>query len=336
MRFLIPYVIVASFVAAPSAQAQTSPQAGRLKIVVVEGEGAVNIIQAGTAVAPVIEVRDRNDQPVAGAVVTFAIRNGRAGFSGARTLTVTTNAVGRATASGFAPTGTGAVQISASAVAQGQTVTATIAQMNVATAAQAAGASGAGGAGAGGAGGAGGGGGIGIGTASVIGGAAVGGTLVAREVIGGEQRYVGSFSVTYATVFTTRLPPFNTCQNNQRSDGTITLVLTEDNGTVTAEGVIEATDFNLSTTCPNGPPPGQSGSPDRDTFTMTGTTANFAYTFHEAQATPNNGTQEDTLTMTASLANDVVTLTLSFTETTSSPTTTSIQTFSQPVTLRRD
>ena len=95
-----------------------SPQpsnAAALKIVVVEGEGAVNIIQQKTAVAPVIEVRDRNDQPVSGAVVKFAIQKGKASFDGARTLTVTTNAAGRVTATGLTATGKGALQIGASA-----------------------------------------------------------------------------------------------------------------------------------------------------------------------------------------------------------------------------
>src|SRR6185436_15590098 len=91
-----------------------APQTARgaaLKIVVVEGEGAVNIIQQKTAVAPVIEVRDRNDQPVSGALVRFAIRQGRASFSGARTLSVTTDDAGRATATGLAATSRGALQI---------------------------------------------------------------------------------------------------------------------------------------------------------------------------------------------------------------------------------
>jgi hypothetical protein len=88
-----------------SAGAQTS--AG-LRIVVVEGEDAVNIVQQKTAVAPVIEVRDRNDQPVAGAVVRFAITKGRATFNGARTITITTNAAGRAAVTGLTPTGSGA------------------------------------------------------------------------------------------------------------------------------------------------------------------------------------------------------------------------------------
>ena len=89
-----------------------------LKIVVVDGEGAVNIIQQKTAVAPVIEVRDRNDQPVSGALVRFAIGKGRASFNGVRTLSVTTDAAGRATATGLAATSRGALQITASATFQ--------------------------------------------------------------------------------------------------------------------------------------------------------------------------------------------------------------------------
>ena len=72
-----------------------------LRIVVIEGEGAVNIIQQKTAVAPVVEVRDRNNQPVAGAMVRFAITRGRATFAGARTLTVATDVAGRAAVSGL-------------------------------------------------------------------------------------------------------------------------------------------------------------------------------------------------------------------------------------------
>ncbi len=80
----------------PSALVRASvDQSAGLRIVVIEGEDAVNIIQQKTAVAPIVEVRDRNDQPVAGAIVRFAIHGGRATFGGAQTLTVTTNAVGR-------------------------------------------------------------------------------------------------------------------------------------------------------------------------------------------------------------------------------------------------
>lgn len=158
-----------------------------LRIVVIEGEDAVNIVQQKSAVAPIVEVRDRNDQPVAGAVVRFAIQGGRATFSGSRTLTVTTNLAGRAAVTGVTPTGSGALQISASAAFQGQTAAVTIAQTNVMTAAQVAGASGPGGSGgSAGAGGATAGGGTGGGlsatTIGIVGGAAAGGAVVRRRV----------------------------------------------------------------------------------------------------------------------------------------------------------
>src|SRR5262245_5774857 len=146
-----------------------------LRIVVVEGEDGVNIVQQKTAVAPVVEVRDRNDQPVSGAIVTFAIRSGRATFDGARTLTVTTNAAGRAVAAGLTPTGAGTVQIGASAAFQGQTAAVTIAQTNVMTAAQAASASTAGVA-------SGGGGGIGVGTIAAIGAGVAGGAVGYQQI----------------------------------------------------------------------------------------------------------------------------------------------------------
>lgn len=47
---------------------QGGPNAS-LKVLVIEGEAAVNIIQQKTAVAPVVEVRDRNDLPVPGVLL---------------------------------------------------------------------------------------------------------------------------------------------------------------------------------------------------------------------------------------------------------------------------
>jgi hypothetical protein len=161
---------------------------GGLRIVVVEGEDAVNIIQQRTAVAPLVEVRDRNNNPVAGALVTFSIQGGQnATFGGGlQSVIVTTNAAGRAAVTGLTPTASGAVQINVAATFQGQAATATITQTNFATAAQAAqaGASSAGtGGGSGGgsgstsAGSASGGGGGGISTttiAAIVGGAGAG------------------------------------------------------------------------------------------------------------------------------------------------------------------
>jgi hypothetical protein len=124
-----------------SARAQDgAAQITGLKIVVLEGEDAVNIIDKKTAVKPTVEVRDKNDLPVSGAMVTFMINGGRntATFAnGLRQVTVTTGSLGRATTE-LTPVGKGAFQIEARAAYQGQTATATIHQSNFATAAEAA------------------------------------------------------------------------------------------------------------------------------------------------------------------------------------------------------
>jgi hypothetical protein len=188
-----------------TARAVQSAQATGLKIVVIEGEDAVNVIQQKTAVAPVVEVRDRNDQPVAGAVVRFAIQGGRASFNGARAITVTTNAVGRAAVSSVTPASSGAFQITASAAFQGQTAVATIVQTNVMTVAEGAAASGAaggvsggggaaGGAGSGGAAGGAAGGGLSATTVGIVGGAIAGGAIATKEALGNS----GDNSVTYS------------------------------------------------------------------------------------------------------------------------------------------
>jgi PEGA domain len=199
-----------------SPRPQTAGQAA-LRIVVLEGEGAVNIIQQKTAVAPVVEVRDRNDQPVAGAVVRFAIRSGRATFSGARTISVTTDAGGRAVAAGFAPTGTGGLQIGATAAFQGQTAAVTIAQTTVTTAAQAAAASSAAGAGAGG------GSGLSATTLGVIAGAAAAGTVVGLKALAGGTTFRGDYSGQI--VMTAGIAPTVVCTFVETVNGTVTITL---------------------------------------------------------------------------------------------------------------
>jgi hypothetical protein len=152
---------------------------GALRIVVIEGEDAVNVIQQKTAVAPVVEVRDQNGLPVPGAVVRFTLGGGNASFAGgSQTLTITTNAAGRAAASAVNPLSSGSVQIQVQATFQGQSAAATIAQTNVATAAQASGtAASAGGGGAG----AGGGGVNGLAIAGIAGGVGAGAAVVAVQ-----------------------------------------------------------------------------------------------------------------------------------------------------------
>lgn len=130
-------MIALSLLALSSPASSFAQQALGLRIVVIEGEDSVNVIQQKTAVAPVVEVRDRNGNPVAGATVTFSVRGGRALLqNGARQLVVTTDAAGRATTA-LTPVGNGAVQIQATASVAGETVSTTISQVNVATAAEA-------------------------------------------------------------------------------------------------------------------------------------------------------------------------------------------------------
>src|SRR4029450_3019233 len=145
---MIIRAVVAAIILAGAGLANAQPPAP-LRVVVIEGEDAVNIIQQKTAVRPVVEVRDRNNLPVAGAIVTFSIEGGKAAtFGGASTLTVATNAAGQAAVTGLTPSAAGAFQIQVSAAFQGQVATATIAQTNVLTAAQAAAASASGASGA--------------------------------------------------------------------------------------------------------------------------------------------------------------------------------------------
>lgn len=111
-----------------------------LHIVVVDGESGVNIIQQKTAVSPIVEVRDRNNSPVVGAAVTFAVKGGNAKAllgNGARQLIATTDAAGRATVAEN-PLASGSFQIQVDAAFGGQTASTTIAQTNVMNAADAA------------------------------------------------------------------------------------------------------------------------------------------------------------------------------------------------------
>ncbi|HEY7191761.1 MAG TPA: hypothetical protein VH436_34665 [Vicinamibacterales bacterium] len=126
-----------------SAQQQRPAEASTgMRIVVLEGEDAVNLVQQKTAVRPLVEVRDSNNLPVAGATVLFTIvrTGGRSAVSfanGQSAVTVTTDAAGRAASSPLQATGNGAVRIDVRATYRGQVATATVSQTNFATAADA-------------------------------------------------------------------------------------------------------------------------------------------------------------------------------------------------------
>lgn len=114
-------------------RAQQAPSS--LGIVIVQGEGQINKIEEQGNLEPVIQVQDQNQRPVAGASVVFFLPNRGPGgtfFDGAKSLTVTTDAQGRATARGIRFNDvSGQMQIRVTASFGGQTATATITQNNV-------------------------------------------------------------------------------------------------------------------------------------------------------------------------------------------------------------
>lgn len=128
--------IVSSSWGFPQSAAVQSSGVASLRIVVLEGEDGVNIIKKKTAVKPVVEVRDKNNLPVADAAVTFLAPNSGPGVTfahGSRLLTILTNASGRAAIPSMKPVGMGAFKIAVRASFQGQLASSTIAQTNYLT-----------------------------------------------------------------------------------------------------------------------------------------------------------------------------------------------------------
>lgn len=109
---------------------------GGLKIVVIQGEGATNSVRSRTATAPVVEIRDAEDKPVAGAEVTFQLPvSGPSGYFNGwlRNQTVRTDASGRAAANGMTPNDEqGRFNIKVTAVEGSRNGSIVIAQSNVA------------------------------------------------------------------------------------------------------------------------------------------------------------------------------------------------------------
>lgn len=254
--------VLAFFLLTASTFAQT-PSA--LRIVVIEGEDAVNIVQQKTAVRPIVEVRDRNNLPVAGAVVTFSIEGGgAASFGGASTLTIATNAAGQAAVTSLTPSSIGAFQIQVSAAFQGQVATATIAQTNVMTAAQAAAASaaagGTSGSSAGTSGGAAGGGGGGVSTSTIVitGAGIAGGTVAALKIaenIHFDETFAGAIIGQLVNVSTNRATGV-TCTFTWSVNATVNLEIDDGRGD-RAEGhfTSDGTGTIVSQTCGGAPLP---------------------------------------------------------------------------------
>jgi hypothetical protein len=105
-----------------------------IKIVVVEGQGAINNIQQKRAKEPVVQVVDAANAPVTGASVTFLLPDsGASAFFGTtnRMLTIQTDAKGQAVGHGLRPNSTpGRFQIRVTASYQGETASAVIEEIN--------------------------------------------------------------------------------------------------------------------------------------------------------------------------------------------------------------
>ncbi|HXP86185.1 MAG TPA: hypothetical protein VN841_15780 [Bryobacteraceae bacterium] len=171
-----------------------------LNLVIVEGEGAINNVKQRVNRDPIVQVEDENHRPIAGAAVIFFLPDqGASGtfVNGSRTLTVMTNAQGRAVATGIRPNNVnGPMQIRVTASFQGATASAVINQMNT------------GGSGSGSGSTAGGGGGLSTGAKVAIilliaGGAAAGGIVAATHGGGGSG---GSASIPPGIVITAGTP----------------------------------------------------------------------------------------------------------------------------------
>jgi hypothetical protein len=153
-----------------------------LHITVLDGEDGVNILKTKMAVKPVVEVRDKNNLPVADAAVLFAAPDSgpRVAFGhGGNTFMTTTDMNGRAAVPTSKPVGQGRFKIKVKVDFHGQTLTASITQTNYLTAAAAA-----------------------AGGASVGAGAAAGAAGISGAVIGGIAAGVAAAAIGIAVAAT--------------------------------------------------------------------------------------------------------------------------------------
>jgi len=117
---------------APAGPAGTRAPQGSLKILVLEGQNAINSISNKMAISPVVQVLDSMEQPVEGATVVFTLSPAGPGgsFNNAPIATVKTDFTGQASAT-LLPNGTeGSFSIKVTASIGGQTAETRIRQTN--------------------------------------------------------------------------------------------------------------------------------------------------------------------------------------------------------------
>ena len=120
---------------APAIPAQTE-QETNLRIVVLEGDGAINNVRVRPSREPRVRVEDRDGEPLSAVPVTFmapGIGAGGAFNDSASSVTVITGEDGEAVAAGFRPNSlVGQFEIRVSASRNGDTARAAITQTNAA------------------------------------------------------------------------------------------------------------------------------------------------------------------------------------------------------------
>jgi hypothetical protein len=120
----------------PGILAQEAVTKGTPHIEILKGDHGVNILKTKTAVRPVIEVRDRNNRPVAGASVTFTAPSDGASvlfINGSRSITLTTDPGGQIVVVGMTPVNPGRFHIAVSASLQSETTVTSISLTNAPT-----------------------------------------------------------------------------------------------------------------------------------------------------------------------------------------------------------
>jgi len=120
----------------PGMLAQDSVTKERLHIEILKGDRGVNILKTKTAIKPIVEVRDRNDHPVADVAVTFTAPNDGPSvvfLNGSRSITLMSDPDGQVVVEGMEPVNPGRFQIAVSASLQSETVVTAISLTNVLT-----------------------------------------------------------------------------------------------------------------------------------------------------------------------------------------------------------
>ncbi len=117
----------------PGVLAQAAAAQPRLHIEILKGDGGVNTLGSDTVVQPVVQVRDRNNQPLADVAVTFTAPNDGPSatfLNGSRSITLMTDSSGEAILLGMKPVNPGQFQIAVSASVGSETVVTAISLTN--------------------------------------------------------------------------------------------------------------------------------------------------------------------------------------------------------------